>query len=430
MKAINKGQKISLDKEIGLKNFSISLKWDNNNYEIDSSALLLSQSGKMEKEENFVFYNNVSSPCNGVVLDNNSGKNFKIDLNKISNDISRVLFILTLENNNFGQVKNISANLLDSSNNNLLAFNVEDMTKETAIIVVEIYKHNGEWKLQATGNGFNSGLSAIIEQYGSDSVKVQDNQEQTINPPLPVINNQNISISQNTTFTPPSVIRRELSTEDNKRLNDAKQINSSNQKAQVVVALDLSYSMNMILKNGVLEDTFNRLLPLAMQFDDDGQIDVFPFNDQAHNNNIPYSFDNKKTYLKQQILFKHYLGEAFYAPVIQKIIQKYSNAGKSTPPVYVLFITDGDCQDEMQAESVLKQSESMGIFWQFVGLGEKLSRFGFLNRLDNLSGRAIDNVNFLHLPDIEKTNDIDLYKGLLKEFPQWIQQAKQKGILK
>lgn len=427
MKIISKGQKISLDKEIGIKNFSINLRWDSNNYEIDSSALLLSQNGKMEKEENFVFYNNTSSPCNGVTLENvsNNSKNFKIDLNKISVDISRVLFILTIENQNFSQVRNISANIVDNSNT-LLSFNVEDMTKETAIIVVEIYKHNGEWKLQATGNGFNSGLSAIIEQYGSDAVKVQDNQEQNTQ-----ANNSNISpqLGQNS-FTPPKVITRELSNEDNQRINSIKQINSSSTKAQVVVALDLSYSMNMILKNGVLEDTFNRILPLAMQFDDDGQIDVFPFNDQAYNNKTPFNFDNKKTYLKDQILFKHYLGEAFYTPVIQNIIQKYSNAGKSSLPVYVIFITDGDCKDEQQAENILKQSTSLGIFWQFVGISEKLSRFGFLNRLDNLSGTNIDNVSFLHIADIERTTDSELYKGLLKEFPQWVQQAKQKGILK
>ncbi|MFN8576895.1 MAG: VWA domain-containing protein [Candidatus Sericytochromatia bacterium] len=427
MKIISKGQKISLDKEIGIKNFSINLRWDSNNYEIDSSALLLSQNGKMEKEENFVFYNNTSSPCNGVTLENvsNNSKNFKIDLNKISVDILRVLFILTIENQNFSQVRNISANIVDNSNT-LLSFNVEDMTKETAIIVVEIYKHNGEWKLQATGNGFNSGLSAIIEQYGSDAVKVQDNQEQNTQ-----ANNSNISpqLGQNS-FTPPKVITRELSNEDNQRINSIKQINSSSTKAQVVVALDLSYSMNMILKNGVLEDTFNRILPLAMQFDDDGQIDVFPFNDQAYNNKTPFNFDNKKTYLKDQILFKHYLGEAFYTPVIQNIIQKYSNAGKSSPPVYVIFITDGDCKDEQQAENILKQSTSLGIFWQFVGISEKLSRFGFLNRLDNLSGTNIDNVSFLHIADIERTTDSELYKGLLKEFPQWVQQAKQKGILK
>lgn len=439
MKDISKGQKISIDKETGLKNFFINIKWNSTNYEIDSSALLLSQSGKMEKEEDFVFYNNLSSTCGGVTLENTTNdKKFKIDLNKISNQVSRILFVLTIDNANFGQVKNISANLSDNSNNILLNFNIEDMTKETAIILLEIYNHNGEWKLQATGNGFNSGLSAIIEQYGSDAVKVQEEVPQNVSPSVssnlssqPSNTTQSVSPAQpQNTFSPPPVIKRELNQDEINRVNTVKQLNTSNNKAQVIVALDLSYSMSMILKNGTLEDTFNRLLPLAMQFDDDGQIDVFVFNDKAHNNPIPFNFQNNKTYLKQQILFKHYLGEAFYTPVIQQISQKYSDAGKSKPPAYVIFITDGDCQDQQQAESVLRQSESLGIFWQFVGIGEKLSRFGFLNNIDNMSGRSIDNISFMHIPEIDKVSDIELYKGLLKEFPEWIQQSKQKGILK
>lgn len=433
MKNISKGQKVSLDKEVGSKTFSINIKWDNNSYEIDASALLLSQSGKMEKEENFVFYNNNSSPCHSVELINAVGnykKQFKVDLSKIPNDISRILFILTIEDQTFGQVKNIAVDLNDNSGNTAINFNIEDMTKETAIIAVEVYKHNEEWKLQATGNGFNSGLSAIIEQYGSDAVKVQDSQPIQTSTPQPINNSSSTPtpVPQNS-FTPPPVIKRELSSENTQRLNTIKQISNTNQKAQVIVALDLSYSMSNILKNGVLEETFNRLLPLAMQFDDDGSLDVIPFNDKAYADEKPFTQENKNRYLKE-LLFKHYLGESSYTPVIQKIADKYSNAGKSEPPVYVLFITDGDCKDENQAEAAIRQTENKAIFWQFIGVHEKLSRFGFLNKLDTMSNRTIDNVNFLHIPDIEKMKDPDLYKALLKEFPQWINAAKQNGILK
>ena len=439
MKEINKGQKLSIEKEISLKNFSISMKWENNNFEIDSSALLLSQSGKMEKEENFVFYNNNSSPCKSVILEDsakgNYKKSFKVDLNKIPDDISRILFLLTIEGSTFGQVKNISSDITDNSGNSLINFNITDMTKETAIIALELYKHNNEWKIQATGNGFNSGLSAIIDQYGSEAVKVEEtpsSQQQNSstnsvstpvnNPPSPAINNN---------FIPPAVIKKEMTAEDNQRLTLIRQINNnSNQKAQVVVALDLSYSMNMVLKNGVLEDTFDRLLPLAMQFDDDGSIDIFPFNDKAYNHPVPFTANNKDMYLSKEILFKYYLSEAYFTPVIQKIIEKYSNAGKSEPPVYVLFITDGDCKDEQQAEAAINQAQNKAIFWQFIGIGDKLSKFGFLNKLDTNNSKTIDNVNFLHIPQIDKMKDPDLYKGLLKEFPQWIQKVKGQGILK
>ncbi len=428
MKEISKGQKISIEREISLKSFLLSMRWDNTNLEVDSSALLLSDTGKMEKEENFVFYNNNSSPCNSVILENSKNskykKDFKIDLEKIPSDISRILFLLTLDNSTFGEIKNIGSDITDNLGNTLIRFDILDMTKETAIIALEIYKHNNEWKVQATGNGFNSGLSAVIEQYGSDAVKIKEEKANTS-----ISNIQTLIINNN--FTPPPVIKREMSIEDNQRLNTIKQINNnSSQKAQVVVALDLSYTMSIILKNGVLEDTFDRLLPLAMQFDDNGAIDVIPFNDKAYDNSVPFTQDNKKDYLNNQILFKYYLGEAYYSPVIQKISEKYNKAGISEPPVYVLFITDGDCQDEAHAEKLINQLQDKAIFWQFVGIGEKLSRFGFLSRLDNNFNKTVDNVNFLHIPQIDKMKDVDLYKGLLKEFPDWVQKSKQKNILK
>lgn len=430
MKEISKGQKISLENELSSKTFSIGMKWENNNFDIDSSALLLSQTGKMEKEENFVFYNNLASPCKSILLEersNNYQKTFKVDLTKIPSDIIRILFLLTIESSTFGEVKNIKTEIIDNSNNVAISYSIEGMTKETAIIAVEIYKHNNEWKLQATGNGFNSGLPAIIEQYGSDAVKVQDEAPQ---PVKSTVSNPSPSSNTNNNFVPPVIIKKELNNEDKQRIDTLREINSaSGQKAQVVVALDLSYSMSMILKNGILEETFNRLLPLAMQFDDDGSIDMFPFNDKATNHPIALNIHNRDKYLKQEILFKYYLSEAYYAPVIQKITEKYSNAGKNQPPAYILFITDGDCKDEVQAESAIRQAENKGIFWQFVGIGEKLSRFGFLTKLDTMSNRNIDNANFLHIAEIDKMKDPDLYKGLLKEFPEWLQKAKQKGIL-
>jgi stress response protein SCP2 len=448
MKNITKGQKLSLEKELPSKSFVTGLKWNQSaasDYEIDVSIMMLSERGKLEKDENFVFYNNLKSECGGVIMHENPVNDYKksalINTAKIASDISRLLFVLTIDNGDqlnqrFENVKNITAEIADESGREVaLQYNVEGLTQETAVIVLEIYKHNNEWKLQATGNGFNSGLAAILKEYGSEAVQVQEDASPAPSPtPSP-------SPSQD--FTPPKVSSKPSSKvpvgsadfikDYNARLSLINQqlsaLGLANQKAQVAVALDLSCSMGIMLRNGTIQDAFDRIIPLAIQIDDDGNLDVFPFHDEAFNHNVPFTLENRDRFIQHEILFKYHLGGAKYAPVINKIAAKYSSAGKGSDPVYVTFFTDGDCEDAAQTESAIKEASSKGIFWQFIGIGGSQSGFAFLNKLDTMSGRRVDNANFCHIEDLNKIKDDELYKKMLKEFPDWLRAAKQAGII-
>ncbi|MBC7473267.1 MAG: VWA domain-containing protein [Candidatus Sericytochromatia bacterium] len=460
MKNITKGQKISLDKEINSKSFFIGLKWDQTfapDYEIDTSIMLLSDNGKLEKEENFVFYNNLSSPNGAIKIQNKALDNYKkiieVNLDKVEKNISRIMFILTIEsgdelNHRFNKIKNISANLIDLSKNSLLEYKVDDLNQETAVIIFEIYNHNNEWKLQATGNGFNSGLSALLDQYGSDAVKVADEPTSTkINQQPTKINTSLMTPTIINNFNVPKISSNRPKNNMNKVPKGSKEFvkdytqsleivnkqlatkNILNQNAQIVVALDLSCSMSIMLRDGTIHDTFDKIMPLVMQLDDDGLLDVFPFNENAYNNAIPFTMENRERYIQYEILFKYNLGGTGYSSVIEKITNKYSNAGKSSDPVYVIFITDGDCDDQNQTETAIKNASNKGIFWQFIGVGEKRASFSFLNKLDKLSGRKVDNANFFYIYDLNKITKDELYDGLLSEFPEWLKSAKQQGII-
>lgn len=96
-------------------------------------------------------------------------------------------------------------------------------------------------------------------------------------------------------------------------------------------------------------------------------------------------------------------------------------------PVYVIFITDGENGDKSAAEQAIINASRFGIFFQFVGIGSE--RFEFLQKLDDLGGRVIDNANFFKINDVSSKSDEDLYKLLLTEFPGWIPQAKAKNLL-
>lgn len=195
MRTLQKGEKLQINKEISSKSFMLALDWDQKNYpdyEIDVSAMLLSERAKLEEEENFIFYNNLKSPNGELELINNPPSNYKkaflVNMDKISPEISRILLLMTIENGDqlnrrFGNIKNIKADIIAiNSNIPALSYPVEGLSKESALIVLEIYKRNNEWRIQANGNGFNAGLSAILKEYGSDKVQVEENKEEILPP--------------------------------------------------------------------------------------------------------------------------------------------------------------------------------------------------------------------------------------------------------
>ncbi|MCT4604975.1 MAG: VWA domain-containing protein [Marinisporobacter sp.] len=79
-------------------------------------------------------------------------------------------------------------------------------------------------------------------------------------------------------------------------------------------------------------------------------------------------------------------------------------------------------------KNIIIESSKHPLFWQFVDIGR--SNYGILKKLDTLSNRYVDNANLFELDDIDKISDEELYDRLLNEFPMWISDAKEKGILK
>lgn len=211
-----------------------------------------------------------------------------------------------------------------------------------------------------------------------------------------------------------------------------------NQRAKVALVLDYSGSMRPLYKNGVVQRATERLLALASKFDDDGCIEVFIFHDEAFEigslceNNF-YEFVDREIYQKYKF------GQTKYAGAMKKVAIKYfpglsNNEEFSVPesvkikePIFVIFITDGNNSDRRESTKVIKEISKLGIFWQFIGIGDE--KFDFLQRLDELSGRLLDNANFFQLNDLEKISEEELYRRLLVEFPGWIKQAKEKGLI-
>jgi tellurium resistance protein TerD len=188
---LSKGQKVDLTKgNPGLKNIMVGLGWDVNafdsgaDFDLDASAFLLGADGKCPSDKEFVFYGNLTHTSEAVqhMGDNLTGEGdgddeqIQVDLSKIPANIEKVAFTVTIYNadqrrQNFGQVSNAFIRIVDeSSNTELIRYDLgEDFSIETAVVVGELYRHNGEWKFNAIGSGFQGGLKALCGYYGIDA---------------------------------------------------------------------------------------------------------------------------------------------------------------------------------------------------------------------------------------------------------------------
>ncbi|GAA0122702.1 MAG: TerD family protein [Clostridium argentinense] len=185
---LKKGQKVDLTKGYPkLTKIIVGLGWDTNLYDggydfdLDAAAFLLAANGRVLRDEDFVFYNNLSHESGSVLHmgDNLTGdgegddEQITIDLTKIPSNIEKIAFTVTIHEadvrrQNFGQVSNAFVRIVDASTDKeLLKYDLgEDFSVETALVVAEIYRHNGEWKFNAIGSGFQGGLEALCKNFG------------------------------------------------------------------------------------------------------------------------------------------------------------------------------------------------------------------------------------------------------------------------
>ncbi|HZX39990.1 MAG TPA: TerD family protein [Streptomyces sp.] len=185
--SLTKGGTVSLSKEApGLTAVMVGLGWDvrtttGADYDLDASALLVNESGKVTSEKHFIFYNNLISPDGSVAHagDNLTGEGegddeaIKVNLAAVPADIMKIVFPVSIHDtenrgHNFGQVRNAFIRVVNQAGGVELArYDLsEDAATETAMIFGELYRHGAEWKFRAVGQGYASGLAGIAGDFG------------------------------------------------------------------------------------------------------------------------------------------------------------------------------------------------------------------------------------------------------------------------
>lgn len=181
--------------------------------------------------------------------------------------------------------------------------------------------------------------------------------------------------------------------------------------AEVQLAVDVSGSMYYNFEKGLVQETLNRLIPISLNFDDDGIVPVYAFDEEVTEVE-ELTMDNLLDYSRKN-LNRLVGGGTCYAPTLKSILNK-AKKGKLKFPVFLLFITDGDNYDKQETKDILKELSNYDIYVQFIGIG--YDDFSFLKTLDNLKGRKFDNAGFIQFSDFSRFSVLDVYDELLKEF--------------
>lgn len=218
---------------------------------------------------------------------------------------------------------------------------------------------------------------------------------------------------------------------------------------RVGVAMDVSGSARELYRNGTMQATIDRLVPIGMRFDDNGEVDAWSFDDGCDSLGVISKHDYEG-FIERAVMDGRISkwGGTLYAPPMQKMLNHYlaglspleamaqkasglfgSFFGNKAPapapaspdakahPVMALFITDGANSDRAEARAVIKQSQGKPIYWQLIGVGSP-SQFTFLKELAD----EFPNTGFVHLASLSLSDEA-LYEALLSpELANFIKQ--------
>ena len=385
------------------------------NGEPDTCVFMLNAQGKVSGDTDFIFFNNLSSSDGALKLTPGMQQSsVHIELNSVSLAVQKIAVTLVID----GRDTIAGLQCLSLQVPGITSFDPETAGRsEKAIIVAEVYRHNGNWKLRALGQGFNGGLEPLAISYGVD---VAQSAPQPAQP-------ARISLEKKLEAKSPRLVSLAKKASVSLTKNKLETL-----EAAVAFVLDASGSMSGQFSKGNVQSVLDRIAVLAAQFDDDGEMDVWGFGEK-HKKYPNVTLDNLDNYIQsirgsgKRSAWENLPGLGGTnnePPVMEEIVDYFKD---SKIPVYVVFITDGGISKTRAIKDAIRRSANYPIFWKFVGLGG--SSYGILKNLDDFTDRRVDNTHFFAMDNFGSISDEKLYDNLLEEFRTWIDEAKILNIL-
>lgn len=422
MKNIARGQRLGLN-EIS-QNHQLNLIIRFQGKTVDVVCFGLDAQGTLSDERYMTFYNQKTTPCKGVTFSDTGGTEsqamFELILDRLPTKIERLVLAASIDGaGTMRDIKQGSVQFIDGViTKATFEINPNELHAERAVLLVEVYRKDNGWRIAANGQGFNGGLDALIEHLGG----TVDRSEPKAKSHAP------ISLEKKVASAAPHLV--DLA---KKAAVSLKKTGLEQSVARVALVLDGSGSMMNQYRQGKVQELLNRILPLAIHFDDDGQIDVWVFGQR----DLPLpaiTAENIQNYTDEQAggwrqWMKNTAPSINNEPGVMEAVERFYCGPKAPKgdPVFLLFISDGGVNQNKKIEDIIRRTSGEPIFWQFVGIGG--DSYGALERIDHLDGRVVDNAGFFALDDINDISEAELYDRLLGEFPLWLKAAKQKSII-
>jgi stress response protein SCP2 len=426
--------------------------------DVDVSAYLLRSDGQTRGDGDMVFYNQPSSPDGAVGFDQASST-FSIDTAALASDVEKIAFCVVVDG---GSADALGWIAIDAGG---VSFRHETAGQpEAAIIVAEAYLRAGQWKLRAVGQGFAGGLEPLARSFGievdqddeeapattgfatiapADSPRTSTSDPFVVAAPesAPRTSAQNPFVAE-----PPKPTGVNLSKVDLRKhkvgVSLAKK-GVADVKADVLLVIDASGSMDALYRNGTVQETAERMVPVALKLDDDGLLDTWyyatgcaqmePLDERSMIGFVARTLPKPNAPVKGTKgagMFNRptSIGYGNNEPVVMEAILR-QNSGRRPRPLLVLFVTDGGIDESTSdvIKDILRRSSNLPVFWQFIGVGN--ANYGVLRSLDTIEERTVDNAGFFAVDDLARITDDELYDRMLSEFPDWLKAAAGAGIL-
>lgn len=411
---------------------------------VDLMVFQLAGTGKVRSDADFIFFNQPHSPEGAVRL--TAADQLSIDLAGVPAAVESLAVAVALDDSvpgSLAAIAGLGVSVTGPADQHSAP--ATGLTTERAAVLVEIYRRAGAWKVRNVSAGWTEGLSGLATAHG---VTVDD--EPAAPPPAPAAPAAPPSVAAPAPAaippTPPadgvrsvpgeaslSLVKRQKL--DMRKREVAKVLltkGAQHERARIVLVLDKTGSMADEYAAGIVHRVVERMVPVAIQLDDDGSLECYLY--AVTFAKLP---DIRIEYLDQWLAdfihmsgthqgidYRRIGGYNDEIPIMTEVLG--SLAGRSDPTL-VLFFTDGGFSKKKEITKLISQASTQPAFWQFVGIGN--NNFGVLTKLDEMTGRTVDNVGFFPVTDIDRIDDAELYRRLLSEFPDWLRAARAAGIL-
>ncbi|MFD4711928.1 VWA domain-containing protein [Streptomyces sp. NPDC058430] len=371
---------------------------------VDVSAVLLGPDGKVREDHDLVFYNHPGQDHVSV-----AGMTVTADLPRLPAGVERVVVAVSVDPLQPGAVFTRAPQLSVTQNGLPAAsFTAPDFVAgETVVVLAELYRRGGDWKIRAVGQGYDSGLAGLATDYG-----VHVDAEPAPSPPSPTGRPVGAAVDL-------AKVERQAPG----LLAPARQAGQalvdqgiSGRRAAVYLILDHDSNMEELYESFAVQAFAERVLALSANLDDDGTVPVVfssgrePFLEEIRLDN----YRGRIGQLHTQVDW----GWGNVADAMRRAVNHYQESG-ATDPAFIVTQVGDEPWDKSEVRSLLQNTASLGIFWLFVGFGR--GKLAFYKNLNASTSASFTNVAFY---DASKNPGSvpgeRFYTGLVDAFASWI----------